>query len=201
MKIEALSPKQVADLLGVSTQAVHKWVASGLLQAWRTPGGHRRITKASVDQLLCERDQQLMDSNPERRAVSVLVVDDDLRMHAVFQKHLHSWDMNLDVVTAKSGMDGFVQVAKKRPDLIITDLIMPDLDGFHMIQKLKDDPELRSIHIIVSTVLQTEEISRRGTLPDDVLVFQKPISFPKLKTVILGIISTIRTTSSSGINH
>jgi excisionase family DNA binding protein len=56
---EHLSTIEVARMLGMAVRSVQLMVDRGLLQAWRTPGGHRRIDSRSVQRWLAERNNQL----------------------------------------------------------------------------------------------------------------------------------------------
>ncbi|MBF0454421.1 MAG: response regulator [Magnetococcales bacterium] len=178
-----LTVSQTANMLGVAVQTIHQWVEKGLLDAWRTPGGHRRILKKSVLSLL---DQRV--GKPEKRDHSapfhLLVVEDDPRMAMTYKMHLRKWEFAMQVDTAASGVEALIQVAKRRPDMIITDLVMPDLDGFRMIKELRKDVEMQSIHLIVITILEARDIQAKGGIPEDVMVLQKPVQFSWLKEII-----------------
>ncbi len=52
---EVCSTREAAERLGVSLRTVQLWTEAGLLRAWKTPGGHRRILTSSVDRLLQRR--------------------------------------------------------------------------------------------------------------------------------------------------
>ncbi|MBF0369367.1 MAG: response regulator [Magnetococcales bacterium] len=178
-----LTASEAAKLFGVAVQTIHQWVEKGLLEAWRTPGGHRRILKKSALALLDQRaggTRGNRDSSP----FHLLVVDDDPRMLATYKMHLRKWEFPIHLDVASSGVEALIQVAKKRPNLIITDLAMPDLDGFRMIKELRNDHEMRAIHLIVITILEAREIQAKGGVPDDVMVLQKPVQFSWLKEIV-----------------
>ena len=79
----------------------------------------------------------------------VLVVDDSptaLRLlRAVFEAE------HFDVVTANDGGEGLEKVQQCRPDLIVTDSIMPGVDGFAFLRRLKENPATRLIPVIMLT--------------------------------------------------
>lgn len=56
--IDLLTPRQAAELLGVNTNTLARWVRAGLLSAVTTPGGHRRYQRADVHTLLTERERR-----------------------------------------------------------------------------------------------------------------------------------------------
>lgn len=56
-----------------------------------------------------------------------------------------------DVVSANDGQEGFVLINKEKPDLILLDLMMPRMNGFEVMKKMKNDPEINQIPIIILT--------------------------------------------------
>jgi CheY-like chemotaxis protein len=60
-----------------------------------------------------------------------------------------------EVIVARDSEEGLAQVQEKRPDLILLDIVMPASDGFQVYKKLKGDPELRHIPIIILTGLSS----------------------------------------------
>lgn len=56
-----------------------------------------------------------------------------------------------DVIGAEGGIEGLKLVRSEKPDLVLLDLMMPDLDGWEVYQEIKGDPELRTIPVIVVT--------------------------------------------------
>ena len=67
------------------------------------------------------------------------------------------------------------------PDLLITDLRMPGIDGFEMIRRLRADPQLQDLDIVVVSGLTEDEIVENGGLPADVILYSKPVPFRELK--------------------
>lgn len=179
----ALTPGQAAKLFNVSVPGIHTWIEKGLLHAWRTPGGHRRISRKSVDALLRQRDG-VEPPREEDNPFVILVIDDDHQLLQLYKMLMAKWKFPLQLFTAESGMDGLIQIAKKRPDLIIVDPDVPDLDGFQMIRKLKNDPELRRMRIVTVSSYDPSEIERHGDIPQDVQHLQKPVPFAHLEKIV-----------------
>ena len=180
---EFCSTREAAQRLGVSLGTVQQMVENGLLDAWKTAGGHRRIRQGSVEEFL-RRQQTSQQSSPASVSLRVLVAEDDLLMQTLYEKTLGVWKMPIDLKIVASGFDGLVAIGRHCPDLLIADLVMPDLDGFAMIRKLRADPKLAQMDIIVVTGLRPEDIEEQGGLPADVIVYGKPIPFRELKGYI-----------------
>lgn len=185
---EFISTREAADLLGVALRTVQLWVEAGVLRAWKTAGGHRRIVKSSVDAMLQERATAIAGSPNAKRAASdsfrVLVVEDDPALLKLFEMYVSGWQLPLDLTMATNGFEGLVKIGEQRPDLLITDLNMPGMDGFRMIRSLRANPDYRDLDIMVVTALGKPEIAERGGLPADVKVFTKPVPFAELERIL-----------------
>jgi excisionase family DNA binding protein len=177
---DVCSTREAADRLGVSLRTVQLWSEAGLLRAWKTPGGHRRILTASVDELLQRREGVTGRQTP-RGLYEVLVVEDQADFRQLFELHLRSWGLPIQLTSAPSGFEALLQMGASRPDLLITDLRMPGIDGFEMLRALKASGALGELEIIVVTALTPHTISESGGLPDGVTVLYKPLQFADLR--------------------
>ncbi len=77
---------------------------------------------------------------------AVLLVDDDEVLRAVLRQTLENSD--LDVMEATNGKEALAAIQARKPDVIITDIMMPVMDGIALIKNLKGSPSMSSIHII-----------------------------------------------------
>ena len=177
---EVCSTREAADRLGVSLRTVQLWSEAGLLRAWKTPGGHRRILLASVDELLQRRAGDI-----SRRDASgnyqVLIVEDEPDFRHLFELHLRSWGLPIDLESVPSGFDALLRIGASRPDLLITDLRMPGIDGFEMLRALRASGAISDLEVIVVTALTEHTINERGGLPPGVAVLFKPLRFADLR--------------------
>lgn len=185
---QVLTTRQAAKMLNVSLRTVQLWVESGVLNAWKTPGGHRKVALSSVEQILEGRKNAIQtDPRPEKRSnqdFSILIVEDDEALRNLFFYYFTNWKIKVHLKFAKNGFEGLTNLGKEPPNLIITDLLMPGMDGFEMIRHLKQSPEFRHIEIIVITGLSDDEIAEQGGLPDEVKLFRKPLSFEVIESAV-----------------
>lgn len=185
------STKEAAAVLGVSHRTVQLWVESGTLQAWRTAGGHRRITLESVNRLVEGRRVAIAAHAPPPAASAapasstrrVLVVDDDPLMLRLYELEMAGWGMDLDVVKANNGFEALIRIGEERPDLLVSDLNMPGMDGFRMIRTLREDSGSAGMSMIVVSGLDRATIKAMG-LPADIPVFPKPVPFGELRAAV-----------------
>jgi excisionase family DNA binding protein len=178
---EVCSTRAAADRLGVSLRTVQLWSEAGLLRAWKTPGGHRRILTSSVDELLQRRGGEIARRAPDGN-YQVLVVEDEPDFRRLFELHLRSWELPIALQSVPSGFDALVRIGASRPDLLITDLRMPGIDGFEMLRALSASGAISELEVIVVTALTDHTINERGGLPDGVTVLHKPLRFAQLRT-------------------
>ena len=185
---QVLTTRQAAKMLNVSLRTVQLWVESGVLNAWKTPGGHRKVALSSVEQILEGRKNAIQtEPRPEKRSnqdFSILIVEDDEALRNLFFYYFTNWKIKVHLTFAKNGFEGLTNLGKEPPNLIITDLLMPGMDGFEMIRHLKQSPEFRHIEIIVITGLSDDEIAKQGGLPDEVKLFRKPLSFEVIESAV-----------------
>jgi excisionase family DNA binding protein len=184
--------RDAAKILGVSVRTAQVWVEKGLLKAWKTEGGHRRLDRESVMHI---RDLRLqgedlralplpIDSPPvHEERLKVLVVEDNNTLLRLYRLRLESWKLPIDVVTAPNAIEGLLLVGRVSPDLLVTDLNMPGLDGMTMVRTISHSPFREGMEIVVVTGLSHEEIDDLGPLPAGVKIFQKPIPFQELKQI------------------
>jgi CheY-like chemotaxis protein len=121
--------------------------------------------------------------NPLRRPL-ILVVDDEPDTRRIA---FHVLDgLGYGVLLAEDGVSAFAMAKQYRPDLVLTDQIMPHMDGKHLAKTIKEDPDLKNTRVIVMSGLYKKESQRieiiREYQADDFLM--KPIAFEKLGEVL-----------------
>ena len=177
------STSEAAQILGVSNTTIQIMVERGELDAWRTRGGHRRISLASLERL-----KSLRGARSVRRSdasdLEVLIVEDDLALRSLYEHTIDSWGLPIEVSAAADGMEALLMVERKRPDVLIMDLFMEPVDGFHLLRMLRRHREFNDMVIIVATGLDDAEIAEKGGLPKGVVLYRKPVPFEKLQGFI-----------------
>jgi excisionase family DNA binding protein len=195
-----ISTREAAELLGISLRTAQLWVENGALLAWKTSGGHRRILLHSVQKILDERERSAVDvvRAPDAR-LKVAIVEDDPDVVTLLQMMLTGLDFPCDVQTRSDGFKGLILLGTFRPDVLIADLNMPDMDGFRMLRSIQGS-EFAPRKIIVTTALSTSEITERGGVPAEALVLQKPYPLSLLENALRQTYTVSRGPSSSGLN-
>ena len=181
--------REAATQLGVSVGTVQLWVESGLLQAWKTAGGHRRVLRDSVEGLLHKRPAQPVPSDPAvqtpsgPRRMRILVVEDDPDLLRLYQAQIACWPMPTDLTLVDNAISALLHMGRGGPDLLISDLQMTGMDGFGMLKVLHKAPEMAYTKVVVVTGLDAAEVDARGGVPPGVEVLAKPIPFARLLSI------------------
>lgn len=176
--------REAAKLLHVSLRTVQLWAESGVLKAWKTDGGHRRLPLSSVNALINDRMGKHASPPSEGDKLNILVLEDEEDMAKLYRMTMESWQIPIQVTFVSSVFEALIVIGRGEPDLLITDLKMPEVDGFEIIKLLREDPALNSLDIVVATALSRAEIEEKGGVPPDITVFTKPVSFDQLQGYI-----------------
>ena len=161
-----LSTLEVARQLGMAVRSVQLMVDRGELQAWKTPGGHRRISRASVELWLAGRQ----GANGLRRATPgtpptagpgltrrrhadgcVLVIEDSKHYQNLVALLLREHFPHLDVKFADDGIAGLAMAGQLQPRVLIVDILLPGIDGATLIMSLRSHPQFAASRLIVIT--------------------------------------------------
>ena len=179
--------REAARILGISVRTAQLWVENGTLEAWKTEGGHRRISLASVHRLQQSKlplvAPVMVETNRLQERMNILVVEDDNLLLRLYKTQMESWQLPLSVATARNGIEALILVGRLSPDLLISDLQMPELDGFGMLRTLARTPYREGMEIVVVTGMEADDIAAAGGLPDDIKVLRKPVHFAELRSL------------------
>ncbi len=120
---------------------------------------------------------------------TILLIDDETQFLTLLTDILEL--RGYSVIIADNGKDGYDLAASKRPDLIILDLAMPNMDGGQVAQQLRETPETEHIPIIFLTGLLSKDIEANNKhLVGGNIMFAKPCDFNDLTNQIEKILAT-----------
>jgi len=169
--------REAAGMLGVSVRTVQLWAESGVLEAWKTEGGHRRIGVDSLHRFLAGETRA---AEPARVAepFKIVVADHDAALLKLYQVRLRGWDARIEVFMARDGCEALLLVGREQPNMLITEADLPGVDAIGMIRALADHPQYAGLQIIV--VASAVAVGRQG-LPKGIRVHTKPVPFGELE--------------------
>ena len=170
-----------AKLLTLSVGSIQSLVEKNELIAWKTQGGHRRISLQSIYQY--QSRANLLPKLPAQsgKYLKVMVVEDDANTRAMYQAYFDSWDLPIDAVMQVSAIEALLDIPVVKPQVLMTDLRMPGIDGVAMLRQLSVHPQFTKMSVIVITGLSNDEIAAYGELPTGTHVLHKPVDMGWLK--------------------
>jgi len=154
-------------MLGVSAPSVVNWIDAGRLDAHRTPGGHRRISRSSLHRFATENQYPLPGAAGEAPARArhggVLVLDPEPDFAALVHELLGVEDAELPVWTATDLLSAGLLIGRHGPTVVVADIAMPGLDPVAFARRLLADPETRDIRLVGLTACIDPPLSRRAS--------------------------------------
>ena len=180
---EYITTRQAGKILGLSLGSVQQMVESGILMAWKTSGGHRRVSLASVNEQIRRRTSPSNNTHAHANSdrLTVLIAEDDPNLQKLYTMTMNSWALPISLHIVNNGFEGLVHIGQHQPDILILDLMMPGMDGFDLIRNLRANPALSAMDIIVVTGMTPESVKDRGGLPSSTTMYSKPIPFAQLQ--------------------
>ena len=165
----------------VSSKTIINWIDAGHIKAYRTVGGHRRISREDLEAFMLRQGIPIPQAEAdEGRKKRILVVDDDPIIVESIVQALEEDAHDYEVVSAADGFEAGLQVTHFKPDLLILDIMMPDIKGYEVCRRIKASPETRHIKIIVLSAYLDEEKFNRMTAEGADVCFNKPLPLPQL---------------------
>ena len=148
---------EAAEICKLSQQTIIRCFDSGQLEGFRVPGSRfRRIPRDSLIKFM--KDNNIPLDGIEDSRIRVLVVDDDPEIVELFVDVLGS-DGRFEVATAQTGYDAGVLTQQFRPDVVVLDYMLPDINGNVVCKTIRQSAELSKIKILViSGVVNPAEV-------------------------------------------
>lgn len=177
-----LSTGDIANYCEVTSAAVLKWIDSGKLPVFTTPGGHYRVLRTDFRDFLTRHGMFIDEGffGKSQRRKRILIVDDEPAVVAFIEEALRL-EGDYDLATAYDGFEAGHQLAIFKPDLVVLDIMLPGMDGFEICRRLKTDPAMSHVKVLAVTGFATEENIEKilGYGADDFLA--KPLKLADLK--------------------
>src|SRR5256714_988642 len=134
---------QAAKYLGVAQSTIRKWSDQGRVPAFYTPGGHRRSRRADLESFL----NRSGPGGAAQQGPLVLIVDDDPRVREYVRVNLEM--EGYAVREASSAEEGLAVLEEVSPDLVLLDVMMPEVDGWEMLRRLQERHGVGAIPVVM----------------------------------------------------
>lgn len=198
---------EVASMLGLAVRSVQLMVDRNELEAWKTPGGHRRISRASVEQWINARtgaggkgpstpqgqgaghDNSSGQVAPPsvargRGAAQILLIEDSIHFQNLVTLLVNQHFPGAVLHTASDGITGLAMYGQIQPDVLIVDILLPGIDGATLITTLRSHPQFARSRLIVVTSLDEAQREPYAFALQGVTVIHKPQLVAELPAVL-----------------
>lgn len=153
---ETCSTTEAAQRLGLAVRSVQLMVDRGDLQAWKTPGGHRRILRSSLDAWLTARGGAAAPppaAASAGRPTTLLLIEDSVHFQNLISLIVKRELPDADLHVAADGIAGLALAGRLEPDVLLIDILLPGIDGAALISSLRSHPQFARSRLIVVTAL------------------------------------------------
>ena len=142
----------MARVLQVTPATVASWIDQGHLKGHKTPTGRRRVASADLAEFLCAHGMAVpAELAPAREGVVVVGVEDDPAYLRALVRWLAREAPEIEVVEATTGVDGLLEIGRTRPDLVVLDYRLPDLNAVQVVERLLDPSRRLTAEVMVVT--------------------------------------------------
>ena len=154
-------------MLGLAVRSVQLMVDRGEIQAWKTSGGHRRISKESVAQWLASRQgNRVIEVSGSKNLLpragdsnyKILLIEDSTHFQNLVQLLISQHFPHASLHQASDGISGLAKFGQIQPDCLLVDILLPGIDGATLVTKLRSDPLFAGCHLIIVTGLTCEQL-------------------------------------------
>jgi excisionase family DNA binding protein len=156
---DTCSTTEAAKRLGMAVRSVQLMVDRGELQAWKTPGGHRRILRSSLDAWLAHRAGPAPTTLPAgatdqpERPMTLLLIEDSVHFQNLISLVVKRELPDAELHVASDGIAGLALAGRLEPDVLLIDILLPGIDGAALITSLRSHPQFARSRLIVITAL------------------------------------------------
>ncbi|MGM9483086.1 helix-turn-helix domain-containing protein [Roseateles sp. NT4] len=160
---DTCSTTEAAQQLGMAVRSVQLMVDRGELQAWKTPGGHRRILRSSLDSWLASRAGTVaaapssVGAQPDERPVTLLLIEDSVHFQNLISLVVKRELPDAELHVASDGIAGLAMAGRLEPDVLLIDILLPGIDGAALITSLRSHPQFARSRLIVVTALDAAQ--------------------------------------------
>lgn len=200
---EDFSTREVAQRLGMAVRSVQLMVDRGELQAWRTPGGHRRILRSSLDAWLTGRGLAPTKGGDApspadtARKLRVLLIEDSVHYQNLVALLMSQQFPDLELHTANDGIGGLVMYGQLQPDVLLVDILLPGIDGAALVTSLRSQPLFAHCELIFITALDDDQRQPYAFALADLPVIHKPRLVADLPPMLTAAIQRLSATTTA----
>jgi len=164
----------ISRLLQVDPSTVSKWIDRGILMAFRTPGGHRRVRSADLRTFLITHQMPVPDELGSG-TVRLLLVDDERVVLDAIKRAFKPYSAQVELQSTTSGVEALLLVSEQKPHGMIIDLNMPDIDGLEVCRRIRARKQMEGVRLITMTSLHSPDVVEQSKQAGALACLPKPL--------------------------
>lgn len=176
---EYITTSEAGNICGVTRTTITRWIGEGLLNAFITPGGHRKIRREDLNRFLVAKNINPPEATDPGKK-NILVVDDNPYDLKLFEAFFLIAKDKYQVHTASDGFEAIYKIGEVKPGIVVLDLMMPDVDGFEVCTKIKSNKNTKHIKVIITTAHGEEKNREKALECRADAFFTKPLDWTAL---------------------
>jgi excisionase family DNA binding protein len=177
--------QDVARVLSASRTSVQRWIDSGTLKAFKTPGGHRRVTQRELVAFLRRQGAPIPPALQSR--VRLLVVDDDAQFLKNLKPQMKSLAPGVEADFVDNGVDALLRIGSGEVDAVLLDATMPGLDGLTVLEKVRSMPKTADVVVIGMSGRPDEKLEAKFKKAGAAAFVVKPLTPKSIAEVLHGV--------------
>lgn len=147
-------------MVGADPSSVNRWIDSGRLKAYRTPGGHRRVMPEDLCAFLTGLGIPLPDELRPAGSLSLLIQESDEANLKALRKGLLRLERELDLRACTSVLEALIQIGIRRPDALLLDAAS-GVDAAEICRRVRANPETRGVALIAASARPTTALESK----------------------------------------
>lgn len=169
----------ISRLLQVDPSTVSKWIDRGLLIAFRTPGGHRRVRMGDLRSFLVAH-QMPVPEELGTGAVRLLAVEPDRTNQELLKKNFTAYAAQVELTVVSSGIEALLMLGDLKPHGLLLDANHPEVDAMELCRKVTTRKSLEGVRVLLMSPRSTPELAAQAIQAGAVACLAKPVDAVKV---------------------
>lgn len=169
----------ISRLLQVDPSTVSKWIDRGLLLAFRTPGGHRRVRLGDLRSFLVTH-QMPVPEELGTGAVRLLAIEADRLGQESLKRAFEGYGSQIELSLVPSGIDALLMINELKPHGLLVDTEQTEVDALSLSRRVTTHRLLDSVHVLLMATRCTPELAAQAIEAGAVACLAKPVDAAKV---------------------
>ena len=183
--MDIFTVSQASKYCRVSPKTIINWIEAGYIKAYKTIGGHRRMKREDLDEFMKKNGMPIPEEAKGEQRKKILVVDDDKIIVETIVQALEEDEYGFELISASDGFEAGLQVSHFKPDLVILDIMMPDINGYEVCQKIKCNPLTKETKVVVLSAYLDDDAFKQMKEYGADACFSKPLPLGQLRLEVI----------------